>query len=96
MIDHYMIYAIRKVNAWRIRYKKSRIFETRSLKNYDKGKFLHDLKEVNWEQVLSPFSESPNLMVDKFHKIFDGLLNVHVPIWRKRLKINFHRVLHHK
>ena len=86
MVDHYMIYVIRKVNAWRIRSKKSRILETRSLRNYDKAKLLHDLKEVNWEQVLSPFSESPNLMVDKFHNIFDELLNLHAPIRRKKIR----------
>ena len=44
MVDYYMIYVIQKVNAWRIRSKKSRILETRSLRNYDKAKFLHDLK----------------------------------------------------
>ena len=55
MVDHYMIYAIRKVNAWRIRSKKPKILETRSLRNYDKMKFINDLKEVNWEVALSPF-----------------------------------------
>ena len=47
MVDHFMIYAIRKVNAWRIRSKKSKVLETRSLRNYDKAKFLNDIKEVN-------------------------------------------------
>ena len=81
-----MIYAIRKVNAWRIRSKKPKILETRSLRNYDKMKFINDLKEVNWEVALSPFSESPNLMVDKFHEIFDALLNTHAPIRRKKVR----------
>ena len=49
MVEHYMIYAIWKVNAWRIRSKKSRFLETRSLRNYDKAKFLNNLKEVNWK-----------------------------------------------
>ena len=86
MVDHYMIYAIRKVNAWRIRSKKPKILETRSLRNYDKMKFINDLKEVNWEVALSPFSESPNLMVDKFHEIFDGLLSTHAPIRKKKVR----------
>ena len=59
MVDNYMIYAIRKVNAWRIRSKESKILEARSLRNYDKANFLNDIKEVNWELVLSPFSETP-------------------------------------
>ena len=86
MVDHYLIYAIRKVNAWRIRSKKSKILETRSLRNYDKAKFLNDIKEVNWELVLSPFSETPHLMVDKFREIFDGLLNAHAPIRRQQIR----------
>ena len=81
-----MIYAVRKVNEWRIRSKNSRILETRSLRNYDKAKFLNDLKEVNWEQVPFPFHELPNPMVDKFHKIFEGLLNAHAPIRRKKIR----------
>ena len=60
MVDHYMIYAIRNVNAWRIRSKKSKTIETRSLRNLDKANFFNHLKEVNWELLISPFSESPN------------------------------------
>ena len=49
-------------------------------------KFLNDIKEVNWELVLSPFSETPSLMVDKFHEIFDGLLDAPAPIRRKKIR----------
>ena len=45
-------YAIRKVNAWRIRSKKLTILETRSLRSHDSENLLHDLKETNGEQVL--------------------------------------------
>ena len=55
-----------------------------STKKLAKARFLNDLKVVNWELVLSPFSESPNLKVDKFHEIFDGLLNAHAQIRRKK------------
>ena len=47
MVHHYMIYAVRKVNAWRSRAKKSRILEAQSLRNYDKEQFLHNLQEMN-------------------------------------------------
>ena len=30
--------------------------------------------------------ESPNLMADKFHGIFDGLLNANAPIRRKKIR----------
>ena len=38
MVDHYMVYGIRKVNAQRLKGKnKSKILETRSLTKYDKN-----------------------------------------------------------
>ena len=39
MVDYYMIYAIRKVNTWRIRSKNPRLLQTRSFRNNDKAKF---------------------------------------------------------
>ena len=41
---------------------------------------------MNWELELSPFSETPYLVVDRFHEIFDGLLNAHAPIRRKEIR----------
>ena len=38
MVDHYMVYAIRKVNAWRLNtIHKNKIVESRNMKNYDKS-----------------------------------------------------------
>ena len=36
MVDHYMVYGVRKINAWRLKKKKPKIIETRSLTKYDK------------------------------------------------------------
>jgi len=43
-----------------------------------------------------PVSESPNLMVDRFQKIVDWLLNAHAQIRRKKLQINLYHGSHHK
>ena len=44
MVDHYMVYGIRKVNAWRLKRKnKKKVVETRSLTKYDKISFINDL-----------------------------------------------------
>ena len=91
-----MIYVIGNVDTWSIRSKKSRICETQSLRNYNKAKFLYDLKEVNWEQMLSPSFDSLNLMVAILHKFFDGLLNAKHLFRERRLEINLHRILHHR
>ena len=69
-----------------IRSKISRILEKRSFRTYDKEKFLNDLKEVNWELVLSPLSETPNLIFDKFREIFYGLPNTYAPIRSKKIR----------
>ena len=37
MVDHYMIFGIRKLNARKFRKKKARIMETRNLSKYDKS-----------------------------------------------------------
>ena len=62
MVDHYMVYGIRKVNAWRLkRRNKKKIVETRSLTKYDKISFINDLRQINWSTILSPLAENPNL-----------------------------------
>ena len=48
MVDHYMVYGIRKVNAWRLKRKnKKKVVEARSLTKYDKISFINDLRQVD-------------------------------------------------
>ena len=39
MVDHYLVYGIRKFNARRIKNRKPKLLDTRSLRNYDKAQF---------------------------------------------------------
>ena len=90
MVDHYMIYGIRKVNASRLNSsKKQRLAETRSLKRYNKASFQQDLQEIDWDRLLAPLADEPSKMVTTFQEIFESLLNVHAPLKVKRLRNEF-------
>ena len=84
MVDHYMIFGIRILNARKYRKKKARIFETRNLSKYDKKSFRNDLSMINWQTVLDPVSENPNAMASTFQGNFELVLDMHAPI-RKRV-----------
>ena len=90
MVDHYMIYGIRKVNASRLNSsKKQRLAETRSLKRYNKAPFQQDLQEIDWHRLLAPLADEPSKMVTKFQEIVESLLNVHSPLRVKKLRNDF-------
>ena len=44
MVNHYLVYGIRKINAWRIKQKRvmPKIVESRTTKKYDQANFQHD------------------------------------------------------
>ena len=56
MVNHYMVYGVRKINAWRLKKKKPKIIETRSLSKYDKELFRNDLRQIDWPTILDPLS----------------------------------------
>ena len=60
MVDHYLVYGIRKINAWRrFKKKKPNVIESRSMTKCDKALFRNDIEQVNWEAILTPFSDNP-------------------------------------
>ena len=60
MVDHYIVYAIRKVNSWRLNSKRgNKIAESRKMKNYDNTAFQQELNASDWESLLEPFSQDP-------------------------------------
>ena len=52
MVDHYLIYAVRKVNAWRLKSNNPKTIEFRALRNYYKEDFLKDLQLIDWASAL--------------------------------------------
>ena len=58
MVEHYMVYGIRKVKASRLNSsKKRRLAETRSLKRYNKALFQQDLQAIDWEHLPTPLAD---------------------------------------
>ena len=88
MVDHYLIFAVRKLTAKRLSDKQVKIFETRSLRNYDKQLFLDELSAIDWNEMLAPTNGDPDLMASVFNSVISSLLEVHAPL--KRRKITSH------
>ena len=80
MVDHYMIYAVRKVNAWRLKRNSPKTIEYRALRTYCKEDFLKDLQLIVWASTLESKSDNPSEMARIFHEIFEHLLNFHAPL----------------
>ena len=71
MVDHYMIFSVRKANARKFRKKNARIIETQNLSKYDKKSFRNDLNMIDWQTILDPESKNPNAIASTFHGIFE-------------------------
>lgn len=89
MVDHYLVYGIRKINAWRRKGNKQKIVESRNMKKYDKMLFRQDLQQIDWETILSPFNNDPVSMAATFQEIFESILNLHAPVRKKRVRSQF-------
>ena len=74
MVDHYLVYGIRKINAWWQKNKKPKVVETRNLKKYDRSLFRNDLQQVDWETILNSCSNNCNEMTTTFQEIFQSIL----------------------
>ena len=83
-----MIYAVRKVNASRLKRSSPKAIEFLSLRNYCKEDFLKDLQRINWVSTLEPMSDSPNEMASVFIDIFEKLLKVHAPLKKGMLGVS--------
>ena len=67
MVDHYLIFAVRKINAKQLINKQTNIVETRSLRSYDKQLFLDELSTIDWDKILPSTNGNPDLMVYVFN-----------------------------
>ena len=91
MVDHYLVYGVKKVNAWRIKKKraKPKIVESHTMKKYDKALFQYDRQQIDWETILTPFANDPSAMAGTFQTICESLLNIHAPIKKRRVRSEF-------
>ena len=89
MVDHYLVYAIRKINAWRLKKKERKFVESRSIKKYDKTLFRVDMQQIDWESILGPFEGDPAGMAATFQDVFESVLNLHAPLRKKRVRSEY-------
>ena len=81
--DHYLVYCVRKFRA-KIE-KSPKIFESRQLKCFNKEKFLEDLGQVSWEDLVD--CDNPDAIVYLWTKMFTGMLDKHAPCLNEKGKI---------
>ena len=89
MVDHFLSFAVRKVNAWRQKTRHRNVIETRNLRKYTKQKFLADLQQIEGISILDPSSNDPNKMASTFHEIFESLLEIHAPLRKKMVRSQY-------
>ena len=68
MVDHYLIFAVRKMNAKRLLNKQTKIVETRSLRSYDKQLFSDEPSTIDWDKTLASTNGNPDLMASVFNR----------------------------
>ena len=84
MVDHYMVYGIRKVNAWIQKEKNEpKVLETRSLAKYNDPSFINDLRQIDRSANLSPLAENPDLIASNFQEILESILDKRTPLKKK-------------
>ena len=84
MVNDYLIYAVRKINAWRLRRKNPKTIDSPALRNYCKENFQKNLQQINWASILEPTSDNPSEMASTIQEIFEHLLNFHAPLKKRR------------
>ena len=90
MVDHFLVYGIRKINAWRsFKSKKQKIIESRNMRKYNKAHFRNNIQQVEWETILRPYFDNTTDMATIFQEIFESILDIHAPLRRKRVRSEF-------
>ena len=81
MVDHYLVYGIRKINAWRsFKSKKQRVIESRNMRKYNKAYARNDIQQVEWDTILSAYCDNTMDMATIFLEIFESILDIHAPL----------------
>ena len=89
MVDHYMIYAVLKVNASRLKRNSPKTIEFRALRNYCKDNFIKDLQRINWVSTLEPMCDSPNEMAVVVIDIFKKILKAHALLKKRKVRSEY-------
>ena len=80
MVDHYLIFEVRKIKAKRLLDKEVKPVKTRGSSNHDKQLFLDELLAIDWNETLAPANGDPDLMASIFNSIISSLLEAHATL----------------
>ena len=86
MADHFLIFAVTKVDAWRQKTGHPSVIKTRNLRKCNKQKFLAGLQQVDWISILDPLSNDPEKTASTFREIFESQLEIHNPLKKKMIR----------
>ena len=89
MVDYYLVYAIRKINDWRLKKKERKFVESHSMKKYNKTLFRMDMQQIDLESILGPSEGDPAGMAATFQDVFESVLNPHAPLCKKRVRSEY-------
>ena len=75
--DHYAIYCIRRFMDSFKRHRKT--ITSRKMKNFNSDKFLYDLCQIDWDQVVAT-SDNVNSAVEKWSHLLSLVIEKHAPL----------------
>ena len=78
---HYLVYGVRK---FIIAKGSPKFIESRNMKNYEADLFIPDLKNLPWDLI--EISDDPDDIVYTWENLFLGVLDIHAPLWRRKVK----------
>ena len=79
--DHFLVYTSLKLKLPK---SPSGSVNMRSYKNYDRDKFVEDLKQVSWHETA--LVDDVSEMLDHFYTNFLNVLEIHAPIKTVRIR----------
>ena len=62
MVNQFLIFAVRNINAKRLLDKQVKLIETCSLRTYDKQLFLDELSAIDWNETFALTNANPDIM----------------------------------
>ena len=90
MVEHYLVYGIRKINTWQsFKSKKQKVIESCYMRKYNKAHFRNDIQQIEWETILSLYCHNTTDMATTVQDKFESILDIHALLRRKRFRINF-------
>ena len=79
--DHHMVGTVRKLNSLKL---QPRLITCRNFKNYDREKFISDLKTAPWGKVYT--ENSVNKAYENFESTVKGIVDKHAPRIKKKVR----------